>query len=158
MVKALVVYYSLFGNTEKIAKALAEGLQTGGIDSEAIKVDLVEIDELSNVDLLCVGSPTHGWSASKPIKEFLERLKRVEGLRDKKAFAFDTKMKSRLAGSAGDNIEKELKNLGFIVVKPSESAIVKGREGPLEEGSEEKFKQLGSELAQRVLLGISGAN
>jgi flavorubredoxin len=148
--KAVIVYYSMFGNTEKIARALAEGFQTSGVDSDVVKAEMVKVDELKRADLLCVGSPTHGWSASKPIKEFLERLKSVEGLRGKKGFAFDTKMKSRLAGKAGDNIEKELKKLGFIIVKASESAIVKGREGPLEEGAEEKFKQLGSELAKML--------
>jgi hypothetical protein len=58
--------------------------------------------------LLCVGGPVHAWSASKPVQEFLEPLKSVDGLTGKKAFAFDTKMKSRLAGSAGDKIERKL--------------------------------------------------
>ena len=56
MARALVVYYSMFGNTEKIAKALAEGLQTGGVDADICKVDLVKVDELGQVDLLYVGT------------------------------------------------------------------------------------------------------
>ena len=149
MVKALVVYDSMFGNTEKVAKALAAGLESGGVvDVDVVKVDSVKFDELGRVDLLCVGSPVHAWNMSKPMKEFLERLKSVEGLRGKKAFAFDTKMKSRLAGSAGGKIERKLKDLGFIIVKPSESAIVKNREGPLEENAERTFKQIGAELAK----------
>lgn len=140
----------MFGNTERVAKALEEGLQTGGVDSDVVKVDSVKFDELDKVDLLCVGSPVHAWNISKPVKEFLERLKNLEGLRGKKAFAFDTKMKSRLAGRAGNKIEKKLKKLGFTIVKPSDSAIVQSREGPLEEGAEKKFRQLGSELAQTV--------
>jgi flavodoxin len=148
MMKALVVYDSMYGNTEKVAKALAEGLESGGVDVDVVKVDAVKFDELDTVDLLCVGSPVHAWNASKPVKEFLERLKSVKGLSGKKAFAFDTKMKSRLAGSAGGKIERKLKGLGFTIVKPSESAIVKGREGPLEENAEEAFKQIGAELAK----------
>ena len=148
MVKALVVYDGLFGNTEKVAKALAAGLESGGVDVNVVKVDAVKFDELGKVDLLCVGSPVHAWNASKPVKEFLERLKSVEDLSGKKAFAFDTKIKSRLAGSAGGKIERKLKDLGLIIAKHSESAIVKGREGPLEEGAEEKFKQIGAELAK----------
>jgi flavorubredoxin len=146
--KALVVYHSLYGNTEKIAKALAAGLNTGGVNVDVVKVKAVKFDELSKIDLLCVGSPVHAWNASKPVKEFLEHLKSVEGLSGKKAFAFDTKMKSRLAGSAGGKIERKLKDLGFTIARPSESAIVVGREGPLEENAEGRFKQIGAELAR----------
>jgi len=71
-----------------------------------------------------------------------------EGLSGKRAFGFDTEMsRSRLAGNAGGKIEEKLKSLGFAIVKPHASAIVKGRNAPLEEGAEETFKQLGAELA-----------
>jgi flavorubredoxin len=150
VVKALVVYDGVFGNTEKIAKALAAGLESGGVDVNVVKVDMVKFDELGKVDLLCVGSPVHAWNASKPVKEFLEHLKMVEGLSGKKAFAFDTKIKSRLAGSAGGKIERKLKDLGLIIAKHNESAVVKSREGPLEEGAEETFKQIGAELAKML--------
>jgi flavorubredoxin len=150
VVKALVVYDSVYGNTEKVAKALAAGLEIGGVDVAVVKVDAVKFDELGEVDLLCVGSPVHAWNASTSVKDFLERLKSVEGLSGKKAFAFDTKMKSRLAGSAGGKIERKLKDLGLTIAKPSESAIVKNREGPLEESAEGTFKQIGAELAKML--------
>jgi flavodoxin len=151
VVKALVVYDSVYGNTEKVAKALAAGLESGGVEVDVVKVGAVKFDVLAEVDLLCVGGPVHGWSASKPVKEFLERLKSVKGLSGKKAFAFDTKMsKSRLAGSAGGKIERKLKDLGFTIARPSESAVVRGREGPLEEGAEGTFKQKGAELAKML--------
>jgi flavodoxin len=146
--KALVVYHSVYGNTEKVARALAKGLEDGGVDVDCLQVDAVEFDKLSGYDLLVIGSPVHGWNASPPIEEFLEVLKNVDGLSGKKAFAFDTKMKSSLAGSAGGKIEKKLKRLGLKIVKPFASAVVKGSEGPLEEGAEETFRQLGSELAK----------
>jgi flavorubredoxin len=149
--KALIVYYSMFGNTEKLAKALATGLESGGVEVDVAKVDAVKFDELGGVDLLCVGSPVQAWNISKPVKEFLERLKSVQGLSGKKAFAFDTKMsRSMLAGSAGGKIERKLKDSGFTISKPSESAIVKGREGPLEESAEGTFKQIGLELAKML--------
>ena len=150
MAKALVVYYSMFGNTEKIAKALAAGLENGGVEVDVVKVDEVKVDKLGEVDLLCVGSPVQAWNAAKPVKDFLERLRNVQGLSGKKAFAFDTKMKSRLAGSGGGKIESRLKDLGLTIVKPHASAIVTGREGPLEEGAEETFKQIGAELAKMI--------
>jgi len=93
----------------RLQRALADGLQSGGVDVDVVNVEALKLDELTKVDLLCVGSPVHGWNASKPVKEFLERLKSVPDFSGKNAFAFDTKMKSRLAGSAGEKIEKKLK-------------------------------------------------
>ena len=150
MVKALIVYHSMYGNTEKVAMALAAGLKSGDVDVSVVKVDAVKLDDIGKVNLLCVGSPVHVWNISKPVRGFLERLKGVEGLSGKKAFAFDTKMKSRLAGDAAGKIERKLKTLGFAIVKPHASAIVKGREGELEETAEERFKQIGVELAKML--------
>jgi flavorubredoxin len=149
-VKALVVYDSVYGNTEKVARVLAAGLESGGVGVNVVKADAVNLNELSGVDLLCVGCPVHAWNMTKSVKEFLERLKSAEGLAGKKAFAFDTKMKSRLSGSAGDKIERKLKDAGLAIAKHSESAIVTGREGPLEENSEATFKQIGAELAKML--------
>jgi flavodoxin len=147
LAKGLVVYYSRFGNTEKIAKAVAAGLQSGGMDADIAAVDEFNLDDIVGIDLLCVGTPVHAWNISKPAKEFLERLKGLDGLSGKMAFAFDTKYKSRMAGSAGGKVEKKLKSLGFTIAKSAESAIVLGQEGPLEEGAEEAFRQIGAELA-----------
>jgi flavorubredoxin len=146
--KAAVVYYSMFGNTKKAAKALAEGLESGEVDVEVVNVDGVNFEELNKVDLLCVGSPVQAWNVSKPVKGFLDRLKDVKGFSGKKAFAFDTKMRMRLAGSAREKIEKLLKDLGFIIARHSESAFVKDRKGPLEENAEVTFRQIGAELAK----------
>jgi flavorubredoxin len=93
------------------AKALAAGLECGGADVNVVKVDAVKSDELGEVDLLCVGSPAHAWNA-KPMQKFLERLKSVESLSSKRAFAFGTKMKSRFAGDAGLKIERRLIGYG----------------------------------------------
>lgn len=150
MTKALVVYYSVYGNTEKVAKALSEGLQSAGCEVQTARVDAVEYDELSSIDLLCIGTPVHAWNISKPAKEFLARLETQQGLSGKKAFAFDTKLKSRMAGTAGGKIEKKLRKLGFEIVEPAKSAVVKGREGPLEEGAEDEFKQIGANLAKKI--------
>ena len=150
MGKALVAYHTVYGNTEKVAKALAKGLEDSGVDVNCVPIDAIELDKLSGYDLLVVGGPTQNLGASKPMQAFLERLESVAGLSGKKAFALDTKYKSRFAGSAGAKIEGKLKNLGLTIVKPHASAIVKGKEGPLEEGSEETFKQLGTELAKMI--------
>ena len=121
------------------------------VNVDCVRVEAAKFDEMNRYDLLVVGGPVHAWSASKPIKAFLERLKSVEGLNGKKAFALDTKMsRSRWAGSAAGKIEGKLKSRDLTIGKPHASAVVKGREGPLEEGAEETFKQLGAELAKMM--------
>ncbi len=146
MKKALVIYHTQFGNTEKIARALASGMSEQGLDVDCVKVDAVQIDALPEYNLLVIGGPTHGFGMSRPMKAFIEALERMD-LRGKKAFAFDTKNRSRLWGSAAKGIEKRLKNVGMDIVAPSSSAIVKGLKGPLQDGMEEKFHRLGAELA-----------
>ena len=99
--------------------------------------------------MLVIGGPTHGFGISKPMKDFLDKLESA-GISGKKAFAFDTKLKSRFAGSAGKGIEKRLKKLQMTIVRPHASAIVKGTEGPLEESMEETFKEIAGEIAKSI--------
>jgi flavodoxin len=145
MKRAIVIYDTKFGNTEKIAQALARGLEKHGVKADCVKTDDVDIDTLVAYDLLAIGGPTHAFGISQPMKVFLEKLKRVD-IKGKKAFAFDTKYKSWWAGSAAKGIEKTLKKLGMSIVKPHSSAIVTGSEGPLKDGMEELFEQIGGEL------------
>jgi len=149
MKTAIVIYASQFGNTEKIALALARGLRDQGIKVDFCRVDAVKLDKLPEYDLLLIGGPTHGRSISKPMKEFLDALKDVE-VQDKMGFAFDTRVAHRFAGSAGKIIEKRLKKLRMQIIKSYTSAIVKGTEGPLEEGMDELFQQIAGELANLI--------
>jgi flavodoxin len=145
MKKAIVIYDTKFGNTEKISKSLALGMNEQGMEVDSVNVDDVKFDKLSEYDLLAIGGPTHGFGMSKPIKEFFQKLKHVE-LQDKKVFAFDTKNRGRW-GSAAKGIEKRLKRIGMNIVMPCASATVQGLKGPLHDGMESKFKQIGVDLA-----------
>jgi len=151
MKKGIVIYDTKFGNTEKIARALARGMEKQEVKVVCVKTDEVDVDKLVEYDFLAIGGPTHALGVSKPMKAFLEKLRSVD-IKGKKAFAFDTKYKSWLAGSAGKGIEKTLKELGMSIVKPHSSAPVKAAEGPLEEGMEEMFEQIGSEIAKLIQL------
>jgi len=157
MRKGIVVYDSNFGNTEKIARALALGLGEKGAEIDCLKVDQVDVERLAEYDFIAVGGPTHVISASKPMKEFLERLKAVD-LRGLKGFSFDTRNESRMnsrmwlmfENSAARVIESALRGMKVDIVRPRRSAIVEGREGPLHEDMEETFKQMGVEIAESL--------
>jgi len=147
--KAIVIYDTQFGNTEKVARALASGIEEQGVQADCVKVDAVDVDKLTEYDLLALGGPTVAFGVSKPVKDFLEKIEGI-GLSGKKAFAFDTKVRFIFSGSAAKGIEARLKALGMSIVRSRSSAIVKGSEGPLEEGAEEMFKQIGAEISRSI--------
>jgi flavodoxin len=104
--KAIVLFDTLFRNTEKIAGSLARGLQEAGVEAQAVDIKAARVDELKAYDLLALGAPTQYFTALKPLKEFLERLKGLD-LKGKRGFAFDTKLDSRLSGRARQNSLKK---------------------------------------------------
>ena len=71
--KVLVAYYSMSGNTEKLAKAIHDEASKSN-ESHLKKVDEVEPKWLNQHDVLFVGSPTHGGELSAPVKKFLTEI------------------------------------------------------------------------------------
>ncbi len=153
MKKAIVIYDTRFGNTEKIARALARGMEKQEVKVDCFKVDEVDVQKLVEYDFLAIGGPTHMLGMSEPMKEFLENLNSVD-ISGKKGFCFDTRNQSRFnrfdLNSAAKRIEKKMKRMRVKMIKPRKSVIVEGREGPLEEGAQEKFEKLGKEIAQLI--------
>src|SRR5215216_7676007 len=149
--KAVIIYHTRYGNTERIAKSLEIGLKEASGIQDVVCTNVRDvvsaIDSLKEYDIICIGAPTEGFSAPKPIKEFLAKLKGVN-LDGKYGFAFDTKVSSRLSGSAAKFIEKELKSQGLQIVSPLESAIVFTlKDGArLKEGEDKRFEQVGLKL------------
>ena len=159
-IKAIVIFDTRYGNTEKIAKSFETGLKEAGMQTVCVNAKDVIVDSLKQYDLICVGAPTEGFSASKPMKEFLGKLKSIN-LSGKYGFAFDTKLNWRFSGSAAKFIEKELNDLSLRIIAPRESAIVftlKERGAitgaKLKEGEKKRFEQIGLQvetaLAARV--------
>lgn len=156
-VKAILIFDTRFGSTERISRAIEAGLKQTGIQSNSINARDANPESLKEYDLICIGAPTEVFSASKPIKEFLRKLGNLD-LAGKYSFVFDTKVESRLSGSGAKYIEKELKNLGLLPVMPRESAIVSPvRQGSqfsgstLKEGEEKRFEDIGIKLGNTLL-------
>ena len=144
----IVVFDTKFGNTEKIAKSIAAGLRRAGIDAECLGTGEVLPEKLKGYDLIVVGAPTQTFTASKPMKEFIDRLEKVSGLAGKKFYAFDTKLPSRFSGSAAKYIESRLERMGLRPVEPRSSAIGRGSDFKLDEGEEERFEKIGLDLGR----------
>lgn len=151
--KAIVIFDTLFGNTQRIAQDLAKGLKETGTEADLANIHEVRIEELSKYNLFVIGAPTQYLTASKPMKEFLERLEGLD-LAGKYSFAFDTKLGSPLSGSAAKYIEKKLLKVGLQIIRPRASAIVVGKKkssdsvgnSVLKKGMEDDFIAIGSEL------------
>ncbi|MEM1539340.1 MAG: flavodoxin domain-containing protein, partial [Candidatus Bathyarchaeia archaeon] len=72
MCKVLIIYDSLTGNTARAAGLIAEGAASiENVDVEIRKVDAVSVKEIEEAETIILGCPTHGFTASKKIKEFL---------------------------------------------------------------------------------------
>jgi menaquinone-dependent protoporphyrinogen IX oxidase len=124
--RVLVLFDSRFGNTQRVAEALARGLaQIPGVGAECRPIAETPEGRLREYDLIAIGGPTEILSASKPMKAFLERLPGAV-LQGRRAFAFETKLDGHLSGSAGKFIERRLKQLGMEIVRPHATAIVRG--------------------------------
>jgi flavodoxin I len=146
-VKTLVVYDSVYGNTEKIAQAIGEAI---GGEVEVLRVDKVDVSRLKDLDLLFVGAPTHGGRPSPPMREFLDRL-RAPVLEGTRVAAFDTRHSSKLTvifGYAAGRIAKSLKQKGGTPLGSPEGFLVTGTEGPLKEGELERAAAWAKKIAE----------
>jgi flavodoxin len=155
--KALVVYDSVFGNTEKVAQAMGDALGSQA-EVQALRVGDVEAEHLSGLDALVVGSPTRAFSPTPAIKAWLRSLPSgsLEGV---KVAAFDTrfpvedvdvailKFLVKIFGYAAKPIADRLGKKGGDLVIPPEGFFVKDTEGPLKDGELERA----ADWAQQVL-------
>ena len=152
--KALVVYDSVFGNTEKIAQAVAKGLRA---ETQCLRAGAVSITQLNAVDTIIMGSPTRSFAATPALMSLLEAIP-ADALTGKKVAAFDTRLlmtgiKGLLfkkiidkGGYAAPIIAEKLQSKGTTLALPAEGFFVKGEEGPLVNGELERAEEWGKTL------------
>ena len=135
--KALVIYDSQYGNTDKIAKAIGAGF-TG--DVRVMKVGDVKPEDIAWSKFVIIGSPTQGGRPTAAIKTFLDKLPK-DAFTGKRLAAFDTRAKSfvvKLFGFAADKIEASFKGKSGNPTAQPKGFFVQSTKGPLVEGEEEK--------------------
>jgi flavodoxin len=170
--KALVVYESMFGNTEQVARAVAEGLRT------RMEVELVGAGEAppplrEPVDLVVVGGPTHAFSMTRQntredaVRQGAQAGKEAYGIREwidhlgsgphtERVATFDTRVARtggtvrHFPGSAAKAAAKGMRKHGYEAVVKPESFWVEDVSGPLFPGEVERAEKWGEQLAELV--------
>jgi len=163
--RGFVVYESLFGNTARIAQAIADGMK------KHLDVELHSVAEglrPEGADLLVFGGPTHAFSMSRAttredavtqganadptigLREWLEEL--PEG-NDIPFAAFDTRveMVRRLPGSAAKAAAKVARRRGYQPLTRPESFYVLDTPGPLLDGELARAEVWGAQLAESLV-------
>jgi len=79
MKKVLVTYFSLTGNTERMAEYIAEGVRLSGQQAVTKKIsDLKNATDLAGYDGYIFGSPTYHRDMADPVKTFLFLARKAE--------------------------------------------------------------------------------
>jgi flavodoxin len=156
--KALIIYDSVFGNTEKVAQSIGAALGTPG-QVETLPVSQVTLDQLRGLEVLIVGSPTRSFRPTPAISQFLKGLPKNH-LAGINVATFDTRIwlptidSATLrflvdkGGYAANTLANMLEKKGGTLTAPPEGFLVTGEQGPLKDGELERA----AEWAREILL------
>jgi flavodoxin len=145
--KTFVVYDSVYGNTEKIAQAIGDVIPG---EVQVLRVGQVNAGDLETVDLLIIGSPTHGSLPTEAVQRLIEKIG-APAREGAKVAAFDTRLSWRFLrrwGFAASKIADTLKEKGWTLAVAPEGFFVKGlKKGPLKRGEAERAARWAKEIA-----------
>jgi flavodoxin len=125
-VNSVVIYASRYGNTRKIAEAIAAGLRSRGT-AQVMSADDAPTTPPAGTDLVVIGGPTEQHGLTEAVVRFFDRME-PGALGGMAAVAFDTRLRwpRWLSGSAGAGITQRLRRAGARVIAPEESFFIKG--------------------------------
>ena len=95
--KTVIVYDSMYGNTEIIARAIGDAISG---DIQVLRSNEANAAQLETVDFLIVGAPTQAGRPTPAIQEFLNTLTKstVKGVN---IASFDTRISAKWVGIFG---------------------------------------------------------
>jgi flavodoxin len=148
--KTLIVFDSIYGNTEIVARAIGEAI---GDEVKVLRVVQVAEIDLESVDLLVIGSPTHGALPTEAVQGLLDKI--GAPIRDgARAATFDTRLTwgflERWGGFAAPKMAETLQDKGWTLAGEPGGFFVKGlKKGPLKRGEAERAAAWAKGLVER---------
>ena len=172
--KALLVYESMFGNTEQIARSVAEGLARR-LPVETVRVGRapLTLGSLTSASSSWVARPTRSGSAGStptpnpvgtgPPSRRHPRARPARrgrspprGCLGRAAAAFDTRVnRPRLPGSAARAADRQMRRQGMHPIVVPHSFHVRGTTGPVVEGESDQARRWGEQVAVDPLHGLA---
>lgn len=159
--RAIVVYESHWGNTEAIARAVAEGF---GPEAVLLTTDEAGPEVVADAELIVAGAPVMAFSlptekmvaglatdeggptppetSRRPMRSWLQGLPPGRGAHA----AFETRVWWSPGGATGA-IERALEAAGYTRLAKAQRFVVEGKYGPLRPGELERAREWGAELA-----------
>jgi flavodoxin len=150
--KTLILYDSVYGNTEKIALAISNALGSQE-DVSITKVSDAKPDQFAGLNLLIVGAPTQRFRTTAAMNDLLKMIPQ-NSLKGAKVAAFDTRLTVNeinktpilaffvkmfgVNAYAARLIANRLRKKGGEFVGSPEGFFVEGMKGPLVEGELER--------------------
>ena len=143
--RALVIYDSMWGSTESMAKAISQGMSQAGLENKLLHVrknhysDIVK--EILTAKVLVIGSPTLNEGVFPSVAQLLSYLKGLHPLK-KKGVAFGS---YGWGGEAITALESEMKAMGIAMLEPGLGVIYVPKEEDLK-----SCVQLGERIAANL--------
>jgi len=157
--RALVIYDSAYGNTNRIAQAITAALQVK-YSAKAVLVGHVSQQDVASAELVVIGSPTQGGRPTPALQHWLDELA-PDALDRANVAVFDTRfarldhgfglrLVMRVLGFAADRIASTVAMKGGIMVAPPEGFIVEDKLGPLRPGELDRAAEWARSLVSEL--------
>ena len=151
--KALVVYATKYGNTEKVANLIAEGITSVEGNETIVKsVKDVNLNEDVSYDLILIGSPNHFGRHIGSVKKFINKLPKSQ-IKANAYAVFDTYIMNDFE-KAVKKMEDQMNEVmpDLPQASPGLSIKVEGKgtsKGPITGEDLPKCKEFGIKLVQK---------
>lgn len=161
--KVLVAYDTKYGNTQRVAELIADGLKAAGAETVVENMKKVNFDEVGGFDAILMGSPNHfGGRPTRTFKKFVDKLRKAD-LTAKSLAAFDTYMgqkdEQEVIYPGGVEFQKALRRMEahlkdklphLKLISPGLSIAVGGMKGPILDAELPKCNEFGQKIATQL--------
>jgi flavorubredoxin len=142
MPRAILIYETSSGYTEKMARAIEGAMEEAGVQVLLRRTMNTGVDELIGVDAVLLGSPTYHHDLLHPMKIFLSKMEKAD-LKGKIGAAFGSYART---GESVQIMTDSMKHIiGMDVVEPGLKLLT-----GWDESSFQECREFGKKIAQKM--------